>query len=148
MKYGILIFILILLIVAAGCAVQTDGPGTASGPAVKDPASTPTVTVRFEALSETDENAHTLTGEDAAYLIDLLQKCNYDPLAVCKCVPPILVTLENGEKYGFNLSEGYARSWSAAPQGQAALSAEQRNAVQAIFARLTNEDLCSLPKKD
>ena len=149
MKYGILILILILLITAAGCASPTDEPYVPAESAQQPAETAGTVlTVRYTSLSAPEEQVCILTGEDAAYLSALLTALDYDPMALCKCVPPIIVTAENGAEYGLNLSEHYACSWSAIPQGQACLTREQCARIQAMLAPSEREENGTLSKKD
>ena len=146
MKYGILIFVLLLLFAAAGCVIRPQEPQSIAP--IEETEDHSTVTVDFDIYNgDTTVESYTLTGTDAAYLTALLQQLPYDSMKVCKCVPPIIVTLENGEKYGINTEEVYARSWSAIPQGQANLTEEQLNKIQAIFERMKNESRCSIQKK-
>lgn len=126
MKYGLMILFLLLLMVGAGCTTID----TIYCPEAEDVAKIVTVTVEDQA-----NGTYTVSGTDAETLIEILQNCKYDPMKVCKCLPPILVTLENGEKYGINLHDGYARSRSTIPTGQADLTKEQLQTVTAILEK-------------
>ena len=53
------------------------------------------------------------------------------PGQVCRCLPEFTVDTEFGGGYGVNLTESYARCES----GQAALTAEQTDAIRDVLER-------------
>ena len=63
-------------------------------------------------------------------LTDILINLAYDPGQVCRCLPEFTVDTEFGG-YGVNLTESYARCEA----GQAALTAEQTDAIRGILER-------------
>ena len=69
-------------------------------------------------------------GGDSVTLTDILINLAYAPGQVCRCLPEFTVDTEFGG-YGVNLTESYARCES----GQAALTAEQTDAIQGILER-------------
>ena len=71
-------------------------------------------------------------GDDSVALTDLLLYLDYSG-DVCRCMPEYRVDTEFGTGYGINLTEGYARCGD----GQASLTAEQAEQIQAILDRQT-----------
>ena len=76
------------------------------------------VTVVVEGVS------YSVFGEDAIAAAEFLQKLEYNPAKVCKCLPQFQVVTSNG-RYGIHLGESYARCEA----GQAALSIEQESVL-------------------
>lgn len=70
-------------------------------------------------------------GGDSVTLTDILISLAYDPSQVCRCLPEFTVDTEFGSGYGVNLAQSYARCES----GQAALTAEQTEAIRGILDR-------------
>ena len=70
-------------------------------------------------------------GSDSVTLTDILINLAYDPGQVCRCLPEFTADTEFGGGYGVNLTESYARCEA----GQAALTAEQTDAIRGILER-------------
>ncbi len=84
-------------------------------------------------VTEVKRNGETFSfwGSDSVTLTDILINLNYDPEAVCRCLPEFTVDTEFGDGYGVNLTETYARC----DQGQAPLTIEQTETIQEIINR-------------
>ena len=78
-----------------------------------------------------DGKDHSFWGGDSVTLTDILINLAYDPDQVCRCLPEFTADTEIGGGYGVNLTESYARCEA----GQAALTAEQTDAIQGILER-------------
>ena len=128
MKYAVLCFILFALFLTAGCA----SPEERSAPPQTQTAA-PSVLVEYESPYEQTTVTKTIQGQDAKDLIALLESLSYDPLKVCKCLPPITVLLENGSKYGIDFgSTPHARRYGN-PSAQEDLTKEQTALLRRIL---------------
>ena len=78
-----------------------------------------------------DGQDYSFCGSDSVTLTDILINLAYDPDQVCKCLPEFTVDTEFSGGYGVNLAESYARCES----GQAALTAEQTDAIRDVLER-------------
>ena len=74
-------------------------------------------------------------GDDSVTLTDIVINLDYDPEAVCRCLPEFTVNTEFGDGYGVNLTESYVRCEA----GQASLTAEQTEAIREIVERNCGE---------
>ncbi len=70
-------------------------------------------------------------GSDSVTLTDIVINLAYDSGSVCRCLPEFTVDTEFGGGYGVNLTESYVRCEA----GQAALTAEQTEAIRDIVER-------------
>ncbi len=77
----------------------------------------------------------TLSGSDAVVLTDILYHLEYSPENLCRCAADFTVDTEMGTGYAISLSQHFVRFEG----GQAALTEEQAEKIQAIVDRL--EDL-------
>lgn len=99
-------------------------PQTAEGPVTVYCGNTVTeVTLEGETCS--------FWGGDSVTLTDIVIHLDYDPEAVCKCLPEFTVDTEFGGGYGVNLTESYVRCEA----GQAPLTAEQTDEIRGIVER-------------
>ncbi len=81
----------------------------------------------------TNENI-ILSNEDSVAAENILGGLNYDPKAMCNCLPEFKVAFEGSEVYGVHLTQGYARC----DKGQAALTDEQTEQLTEIIERAVN----------
>ena len=78
-----------------------------------------------------DGETYSFWGGDSVALTDILVNLVYDPGRVCRCPVEFTVDTEFGDGCGVNLAESFARCEA----GQAALTAEQTEAIRDILAR-------------
>lgn len=78
-----------------------------------------------------DGETYSFWGGDSVALTDILVNLTYDPDRVCRCPVEFTVDTEFGDGCGVNLAESFARCEA----GQAALTAEQTEAIRDILAR-------------
>lgn len=78
-----------------------------------------------------EEEEFSFWGSDSVALTDIVINLEYDPDAICRCLPEYEVDTEFGDGYGVNLSDAYARC----DAGQAPLTAEQVETIQGIILR-------------
>lgn len=78
-----------------------------------------------------DGEEYSFWGGDSVTLTDILENLAYDPGQVCRCMTEFTVDTEFGSGYGVNLTESFARCEA----GQAALTAEQAEAIRDIIDR-------------
>lgn len=78
-----------------------------------------------------EEEEFSFWGSDSVSLTDIVINLEYDPDAICRCLPEYEVDTEFGSGYGVNLTEAYARC----DAGQAPLTAEQVETIQGVILR-------------
>ncbi len=125
MKYGLILFFLLIVFLFAGCAAYNQDP---EPPAAEQTSTASTLTV------EQNGTTHTLSGVNAKALLTLLESLDYDPQNLCKCLPSTTVTCTDGTTYGIDLGETpYVRLFTA-PQAQANLTEEQAKTLQQLLS--------------
>ena len=82
-----------------------------------------------------DGETYSFWGDDSVTLTDIVINLDYDPEAVCRCLPEFTVDTEFGDGYGVNLTESYVRCEA----GQASLTVEQAEAIREIVERNCGE---------
>lgn len=78
------------------------------------------------------DKKYTFCFEDSIILTDMLINMEYDKDKVCECETEYEVDTEFGDGYGFNLTQGFARS----NKGQAELTEEQLKRVKKVMNKL------------
>ena len=78
-----------------------------------------------------DEEEFSFWGDDSVTLTDIVINLDYNPDAICRCLPEYEVDTEFGDGYGVNLSDAYVRC----DAGQASLTTEQAETIQNIILR-------------
>lgn len=79
-----------------------------------------------------DGIVHTLSGEDAITLTDILIHLSYDPAQLCRCMAEFTADTELGTGYEISLTEYFVRHEG----GQAALTIAQADMIQEIIMNL------------
>lgn len=78
---------------------------------------------------------YSLSPEDTAAALVILQDLEYNPAKVCKCLPQFRIKTQEAS-YGIHLSEGYVRC----DAGQASLTQEQIEILREIYQRTVPEN--------
>lgn len=79
-----------------------------------------------------DGKAHTLYGDDAIALTDILLNLAYDTESVCRCMAEYAADTETETGFEINLTEYFVRC----ENGQAALTEQQTEIIREIISRL------------
>lgn len=78
-----------------------------------------------------DGETYSFWGGDSVALTDIVVNLDYDPEAICRCLPEFTVDTEFGDGYGVNLTASYVRCEA----GQAPLTAEQTETIRGVLSR-------------
>lgn len=83
-----------------------------------------------------DGETHTLTGEQAIAVTEIVNNLPYDPEQVCRCLTEYTVDTETISGIQLNLTEGFARC----SMGQASLTKQQTETLREILEAATAEE--------
>lgn len=129
MKYTAFLFLFLVIFLAAGCAAPSETTATSHA----QPSDS--VLVRYDEPYQQEAEEKIIKGQEAKELIALLKELSYDPLKVCKCVPPITVLLEDGTRYGIDFgSSPHARLYTT-PSAQADLTENQTQVLRRLLKK-------------